>query len=76
MELPPHKIAFVLDGKIQDVFHTDDRLAAILLSKPTILDVSAQYAGQPEGFNMLQWEYKDGEFLPQEQTVIQPTPEV
>lgn len=76
MELPPNKIALVLDGVVQDVFHTDDRMAAILLSSPVILDVSSQYAGQPETFNMVNWEYKDGEFFSKETLIIQPTSEV
>ena len=39
-ELPPIKVAFVLDGKIVDILHTDNRLAAIFLSEPLILDVT------------------------------------
>ena len=75
--LPPNKIAFVLDGVVQDVLHTDDRLAAILLSNPTIVDATKQYVNQVDGFNVVQWGYKDGEFIPAETpVVIQPTPEV
>jgi hypothetical protein len=55
--LPPNKIAFVLDGKVVDIFHTEDRLAAVLLSNPTIVNVTAEYAAQPEGFNLLEWNY-------------------
>jgi hypothetical protein len=39
-DLPPHKIAFVIDGEVVDVMHTHARLAAILLSKPTIVDIT------------------------------------
>ena len=39
-ELPPIKIAIILDGVIQDVLHTDERLAALFLSNPLIVDVS------------------------------------
>jgi len=39
-ELPPIKIAFVIDGKVVDVLHTDERLAAIFLSEPVIVDVT------------------------------------
>jgi hypothetical protein len=60
--LPPNKIAFVIDGKVVDVFHTDDRLAAILLSGPVILDVASYYENKPNGFNVLSWEY-DGSTL-------------
>lgn len=38
--LPPSKIAFIIDGKVQDILHTDERLAAIFLSNPTIIDIS------------------------------------
>jgi hypothetical protein len=39
-ELPPVRIAFVIDGVVQDVMHTDERLAAILLSEPLIIDIT------------------------------------
>lgn len=38
--LPPNKIAFVINGSVVDVLHTDDRLAAILLSDPVIIDAT------------------------------------
>lgn len=37
---PLNKIAFVIDSVIVDILHTDDRLAAIMLSEPKIIDVS------------------------------------
>jgi hypothetical protein len=36
-DLPPHAIAFVLDDVVQDQIWTQDRLAAILLSNPSIV---------------------------------------
>ncbi|NDB58480.1 hypothetical protein EB001_08550 [bacterium] len=39
-QLPKHKIAFILDDQIVDILHTDDRLAAIILSEPKIINVS------------------------------------
>jgi hypothetical protein len=36
----PVKMAFILDGKVIDVLHTDERLAAIFLSQPTVVDVT------------------------------------
>jgi hypothetical protein len=39
-ELPPIKIAFVLDGHILDILHTDERLAAIFTSNPIVVDVT------------------------------------
>lgn len=41
--LPKQKIAFVIDGEVIDILHTDERLAAIFLSEPTILDVSDKF---------------------------------
>ena len=38
--LPPVKIAFIIDGEVIDVLHTDERLAAIFLSEPVIVDVT------------------------------------
>lgn len=43
VDLPKHKIAFVIDEEVVDVLHTDERLAAIFLSEPTILDVSDKF---------------------------------
>lgn len=39
-ELPPVKIAFIIDNEVVDILHTDDRLAAIFLSEPVIKDVT------------------------------------
>ena len=60
--MPPNKIAFVIDGKVQDVFHTDDRLAAILLSSPTIINATSYYANQADGFNIVDWDYDGANF--------------
>jgi hypothetical protein len=40
-ELPPVKIAFIIDNEVVDILHTDDRLAAIFLSEPVIKDVTS-----------------------------------
>lgn len=42
-QLPPVKIAFVIDGEVVDVLHTDNRLAAIFLSSPTVIDVTKDF---------------------------------
>lgn len=39
-QLPPIKLAFILDGEVADVLHTDERLAAIFMSNPLIIDVT------------------------------------
>lgn len=41
-EIPPIKIAFILDNEIVDILHTDERLSAIFLSEPKIIDVTGQ----------------------------------
>jgi hypothetical protein len=33
-------LAFVIDGEVVQVMGTDERLAAILLSEPTVIDVT------------------------------------
>lgn len=38
--MPPNKVAFIIDNELVDIIHTDDRLAAIFLSDPVIVDVS------------------------------------
>ena len=39
-ELPPIKIAFVLEGEVVDILHTDERLAAIFTSNPIIVNIT------------------------------------
>jgi hypothetical protein len=39
-EIPPIKIAFVLDNEIVDILHTDERLAAIFTSNPIIVNIT------------------------------------
>ena len=46
--LPPHKIAFVIDGEVVDILHVEDRLAAVLLSEPTIVDITEKFAADPQ----------------------------
>jgi hypothetical protein len=38
--MPPIKLAFIIDNVVADILHTDERLAAIFLSEPLILDVT------------------------------------
>jgi len=71
--LPPHKIAFVLDGVVQDVLHVDDRLAAILLSDPLLVDATQYYEDKDQPFNVVNWTFEDGNLIPAEVHVAQPT---
>jgi hypothetical protein len=41
-EKPPFDIALVIDNAVVDVLHSDGRLADILLSNPTIVDVTSE----------------------------------
>ena len=43
----PYKLAFILDGEVADILHTDERLSAIFLSNPLVLDISQQLASNP-----------------------------
>jgi hypothetical protein len=45
--LPPVKVAFVINGEIVDILHTDERLSNILLANPTVLNVTGA-DGEPE----------------------------
>lgn len=66
-ELPPVKIAFVIDGVIVDVLRTDDRLASIFLSNPTIVDATEWIDSHP-GVQLVNGFYDGENFIP-------PTPE-
>lgn len=39
-QMPPIKLAFIIDNVVTDILHTDERLAAIFLSEPVILDIT------------------------------------
>jgi len=60
MENPPVKIAFIIDNKVVDVLHTDERLASIFLSDPVVIDVTQIYANGGPSINMTNWNF-DGE---------------
>jgi hypothetical protein len=55
-QLPPHKLAFIIDGEVADVLHTDARLAAIFLSNPLIVDITEDNA-VPAGKNIVGYGY-------------------
>lgn len=60
--LPPVKIAFVIDGVVVDVLHTDARLGAIFLSNPTIIDVTTWSEENP-GKNLVKATYTGSSFV-------------
>lgn len=61
-ELPPIKVAFILDNMVVDILHTDERLASIFLSNPIIVDVTEPYNSSTIDMG---WEYnpKTKEFI-------------
>ena len=61
-ELPPIRLAFILDGVVQDIINTDERLAAILLSEPLVIDVTPEIEGVSAAF--IGDVYFEGKFLP------------
>lgn len=39
-KFPPNKIALIIDGIVEDIIHCPDRLAALLLSAPEVIDIT------------------------------------
>lgn len=52
VETPPFKIALIIDNEVVDVIRTDERLAAIFLSNPTIVDVT-NHTDENGNFNIM-----------------------
>lgn len=42
LQAVPKTIAFAIDGVVVDILRTDERLAAIFLSQPVVLDVTGE----------------------------------
>lgn len=40
---PPIKLAFVIENEVVDILHTDERLAAIFMSNPVIVEVTENF---------------------------------
>jgi hypothetical protein len=73
----PYKLAFILDGEVADILHTDERLSAIFLSNPLVLDISQQLQSNPAAI-MPHFLYnaETGEFTaPPEETAVPVEPE-
>lgn len=47
METPPIKLAFIVDNEVADILHTDERLSAIFLSNPKIVDITEKLNNNP-----------------------------
>jgi len=37
-KLPPKPLAFIIDGEVVLTMYTDERIAAVLLSEPTVIE--------------------------------------
>ena len=73
-ETPPVKIAFVLDGQVADILHTDERLASIFLSNPIIIDVTGNLYGSGGTVNVgASYNEETKEFTPH---FFDPEPEI
>jgi len=44
----PYHIAMVVDGVVQQVFHVDEKLAAVLLGSPTIVQCESPLDNGPD----------------------------
>jgi hypothetical protein len=64
--LPPVQIAFVIEGEIADILHTDERLAAIFTSEPLMLDITDRASRDGIAVGHL-YNYETGEFTAPEQ---------
>jgi hypothetical protein len=53
MVKPSVQIAYVIDNEVVDILHTDDRLGAILLSNPVIVDITKNFFNENNQPNIL-----------------------
>lgn len=64
-KLPPYKIAFVIDNQVAEILYAETRLAAILLSDPTIVEVTELLDADPHAVhNGDVYNPETGEFSP------------
>lgn len=64
-ELPAdsYSVAFILDGVVQDVLHSDARLAALFLSNPEMVEVTDWYQARTNtSDNLVGAVYENGDF--------------
>ena len=64
-----YSVAFIIDGVVQDILHSDARLAAIFLSEPEIVEVTEWYQARTNpSANLVGATYENGEFTLPEKT--------
>jgi hypothetical protein len=57
-------VAFIIDGVVQDVLHSEARLAAIFLSDPVMVEVTDWYQARTNSSqNLVGATYENGEFV-------------
>lgn len=62
--LPPIKLAFIIDGEVVDILHTDERLAAIFTSNPLVLNVTGQLVQENGTIGVgTKWDYETEQFI-------------
>jgi hypothetical protein len=62
-------VAFIIDGVVQDVLHSEARLAAIFLSEPEMVEVTEWYQARTNtSQNLVGATYENGEFTLPEKT--------
>lgn len=68
--LPPIKLAFIIDGEIVDILHTDERLAAIFTSNPLIVDVTENLSQEGNKISIgTKWDDQNQGFIIEENNV-------
>ena len=65
--LPPRRVAFIMDGEVVEMMNTDDRLAALFLSEPLVIDITDRYDTMHAVGNVIGMRYdkdKDSFYIP------------
>jgi hypothetical protein len=63
INLTPRRIAFIVDNKVVDILQTDERLGAIFLSQPEIINITDV---EERSFPSVDWKYETSleKFIP------------
>jgi len=66
-QLPPVKLAFILEGQVVDILHTDERLSAIFTSNPLIVNVTENFLQENNIVKIgTKWNYETSQFFIEE----------
>lgn len=64
--LPPSKIAFIIDGEVAELLHTDERMASIFLSGPQIVNATNFVKDNSKDIinnSLVGWKYDGSTFI-------------